>query len=106
MDQAIVLFLHRDIGRLPSSSSPLSILEGIIEHTLRRNKTIHSNRITALQFILSGKAEFRKRINRCGSLSEPALHRSVRYINADKCKGQCKNPYQVVSSPIDGGNRP
>ncbi len=106
MDQTIVLFPHKGIERLPSSSSPLSIIEGIIEHTLRRNKTIRSNRITALQFILSGKAEFRKRINRCGSLSEPALHRSVRYINANECKGNCKNPYQVVGSPIDGGNRP
>ena len=106
MDQLILLFPHKGIERLHSSSSPFSILEGIVTYTYRRNKTIHSNRTTALQFILSGITEIRKRINRLASTLEAYLHRRVRYINTNECKGNCKNPYQVVVSPMNGGNRP
>ena len=106
MDQAILLFPHKGMKPWFYSSSPLSILEGIVTHTSRRNKTIQQNRATALQFILSGIAEIRKRINRVAPGLEAYLHSRVRYINANECKDNCKNPYQVVVCPINGGIRP
>ena len=106
MDQSILLFLQRDVEVDTHPSLPYLSLNSIITNTYTRNKTIHSNRTTALQFILSGKAERRKRINRLGSILDPYLHRRVRYINANKSKGHCKNPYQVVVCPMYGGNRP
>ncbi len=106
MDQTILLFPHKDIWHLTSLSFPYLSIVSIIEHTYRRNKTIKSNRYTALQFILSGITELTKRINRLASIAEAYLHRSVRYINTNKCKGNCKKSYQVVVLPIDGGNRP
>ena len=106
MNQRIILFPHKGIRAWSSSSFPLFILESIMIHTYTRNKTIHQNKATALQFILSGIAEIRKRINRLARSSQAYLHRRVRYINANKCKGNCKNPYQVVVSPMNGGSRP
>ena len=106
MDQAILLFPHKGMRALTSTSYPSLSIEGTMVHTYRRNKTIHRNKATALQFILSGIAETRKRINRFARSSQAYLHRRVRYINANKCKGNCKNPYQVVVSPMNGGNRP
>lgn len=106
MDRLILLFPHKDKRAWTSLSFPYLSIKSIITYTYRRNKTIHSNRITALQFILSGITEIRKRINRVGPGLELHLHRRVRYINANKCKGNCKNPYQVVVSPMNGGSRP
>ena len=106
MDQLILLFLQRDVEVDTHLSLPYLSLNSIITNTYTRNKTIARNRMTALQFILSGKAERRKRINPLGSILDPYLHRRVRYINADKSKAQCKNPYQVVVCPMNGGNRP
>ena len=106
MDQGIVLFPHKDIEAWSSSSSPLSILEGIVTHTSRRNKTIHRNRATGIDFILSENAERTKRINRAAPGLEANLHRRVRYINANECKGKSKNPYQVLPNGMIGGNRP
>ncbi len=106
MDQLILLFLQRDIEVDTHLSLPYLYLSSIITNTYTRNKTIQRNRMTALQFILSEKAERRKRINRLGSILDPYLHRCVRYINTNKSKAQCKNPYQVVVCRIDGGNRP
>ena len=106
MDQPILLFLQRDMKAWIHLSLPYLSLNSIITNTYTRNKTIARNRMTALQFILSGKAERRKRINRLGSILVPYLHTSARYINANKSKAQCKNPYQVVLCPMNGGNRP
>ena len=106
MDQTILLFLHKGIKNLPSLSFPISILEGIIEHTLRRNKTIHRNRTTAPRFILSANPERTKRIDDLTLAGEPASHSRERYINAGECKGHFKNPYQVVLFPMNGGDRP
>jgi len=106
MNQLILLFLHKDIRAWTSLSLPYLSIKGIITYTYRRNKTIHRNRNTALQFILSGKAERRKRINLLALPNRTYNHRRVRYINANKCKGNCKNSYEVVALPIDGGNRP
>lgn len=106
MDQLIILFLHRDIEDQTSLSPILSILESIIEHPYRRNKTIHRNQATALQFILSGNTERTKRINRNAHDLELNIHCSVRYINTNECKGQSKNPYQVGVCPTYGGIRP
>lgn len=106
MDLTILLFLHRDIENLTSLSPTVSILEGIIEHTYRRNKTIDRNQATALQFILSGNAERTKRINRNAHDLELDSHCGVRYINVYDCKGLCKNAYQVVLCPTYGGIRP
>ena len=106
MDQGIVLFLHRDIRAWTPLSLPSLSIEGTMVHTYRRNKTITNKRATASQFILSGITELTKRINRLASLVEANLHSSVRYINTNDCKGNCKNSYQGVGSPMDGGNRP
>ena len=106
MDQTILLFPHKDIWRLTSLSLPYLSIVSIIEHTYRRNKTIKSNRYTALQFILSGIKELTKRINRLASIAEAYLHRSVRYMNTNDCKDNCKNAYQVVGLRMNGGNRP
>jgi len=106
MDQSILLFLQRDVEVDTHLSLPYLSLSSIITNTYTRNKTIARNRTTALQFILSGNTERRKRISRLGSISDPYLHTSVRYINANKSKGQSKNPYQVVVCPMNGGNRP
>ena len=106
MDQSILLFLQRDSKAWNDLSLPYLSINSIITNTYTRNKTIASKQTTALQFILSGNAERRKRINRSARSSQAYTHRRVRYINANKCKEQSKNPYQVVVSPIDGGNRP
>jgi hypothetical protein len=106
MDQRIVLFPHKGIKAWLYSFLPLSILEGIMVHTYRRNKIIHQKQATEPQFILSGITELTKRINRIASILEAYLHRRVRYINTHKCKGNCKNAYQVVGAPMNGGNRP
>lgn len=106
MDRLILLFLHKDIRAWTLLSFPYLSIVSIINYTLRRNKTIHSNRITALQFILSGKAERRKRINHPARSNRTYTHRRARYINANKSKGNCKNSYQGVVSPMNGGNRP
>ena len=106
MDHAILLFLHKDIENQTSLSFPYLSIKGIIEHTLRRNKTIHRNRMTAPRFILSANPERTKRIDDHTSTGEPASHSLGRYINAGECKGQFKNPYQVVLFPMNGGDRP
>jgi len=106
MDRVILLFLQRDIEVDTHLSLPYLSLNSIITNTYTRNKTIARNRMTALQFILSGKAERRKRINRLARSNRTSTHRRVRYINTNKSKAQCKNPYQVVVCPMNGGNRP
>lgn len=106
MDQLILLFLQRDIEVGIHLSLPYLSLSSIITNTYTRNKTIARNRMTALQFILSGIPERRKRINPLVGSERTSTHRRVRYINADKSKAQCKNPYQVVMCPMNGGNRP
>ena len=106
MDRLILLFPHKDKRAWTSLSSPYLSIKGIITYTYRRNKTIHQNKATALQFILSGITEIRKRINRSTRTAQAYLHSSVRYINTNECKDNCKNPYQVVVSPMNGGNRP
>ena len=106
MDQLILLFLQRDVEVDTHLSLPYLSLNSIITNTYTRNKTIARNRMTALQFILSGKAERRKRINRLVRSKRTSTHRRVRYINANESKGHCKNPYQVVVCPMYGGNRP
>ena len=106
MDRTILLFPHKDIWRLTSLSLPYLSIKGIITYTYTRNKIIRQNKATALQFILSGIAEIRKRINRLARSAQAYLYRRVRYINANKCKGNCKNSYQGVVSPMNGGNRP
>lgn len=106
MDQSILLFPHKDMRAWILLSLPYLSINSIITNTYTRNKTIHSNRTTALQFILSGFDEKRKRINPLCRSERTLTHRRARYINADKCKGNCKNPYQVVDSPMYGGNRP
>ena len=106
MDQLILLFLQRDVEVDTHLSLPSISIVSIITNTYRRNKTIARNHTTALQFILSGKAERRKRINRLARSAQAYTHSSVRYINANKSKGQSKNPYQVVVCPMNGGNRP
>jgi hypothetical protein len=106
MDQSILLFLQRDDEVGTHLSLPYLSIRSIITNTYTRNKTIARNRMTALQFILSGKAERRKRINRAARSKRTYTHRSVRYINTNESKAQCKNPYQVVVCPMNGGNRP
>lgn len=106
MDRRIVLFPHKDIKAWTSLSFPYLSIKGIMVHTYRRNKINTNNQATALQFILSGITELTKRINQLASILEAYLHRRVRYINANKCKGKCKNPYEVVGAPMNGGNRP
>jgi len=106
MDQLILLFLQRDVKVWTHLSLPYLSINSITTNTYTRNKTISRNRATALQFILSGNTERRKRINQLVRSTRTYSHSSVRYINANKCKGNCKNPYQVVVSPMNGGNRP
>ena len=106
MDQGIILFPHKDIENQTSLSLLYLSVTGIIEHTLRRNKTIHRNRMTAPRFILSEKAETTERIILTGSEDEAVPHSRERYIKPNDCKGQSKNPYEVVLFPMNGGDRP
>ena len=106
MDRLILLFLQRDIEVDTHLSLPSISIVSIITNTYRRNKTIQRNRMTALQFILSEKAERRKRINLLPRSKRTYLHRCVRYINTNESKGNCKNAYQGVVVPMNGGNRP
>ena len=106
MFREILLFLHKDIRMVLPLSFPSISIKGIIEYTYRRNKTIQYNRFTAKRFIFFVTTEITKRIKLVLSILTMIPICSVRYINGDYYKEYCKNTYQVVSSPTDGGNRP
>ena len=106
MAVSILSFLHRDIEAWSSLSLPYLSVTVTTTHTSRRNKTIQQNRNLALQFILSANAEKTKRITGLFSTGEPSLNRRGRYIKPNDCKGQFKNPYQVVIIRRNGGDRP
>ena len=93
MNHRIILFVHKIIQTWPSTSFPYLSIEGIVEHTLRRNKTIRSNRRAAIQFIFSGTTETTKRINRLARSSQAYLDEQVRYINGAYYKVDYKNTY-------------
>jgi|14BtaG_2_1085337.scaffolds.fasta_scaffold07327_3 hypothetical protein len=106
MNVSILSFLQRDIEVWFSLSFPYLSVTVTTTHTSRRNKTIQLNRSSAPQFILSANAEKTKRISGFFSTSEPALNTRGRYIKPNDCKGQFKNPYQVVLIRRNGGDRP
>ena len=106
MNVSILSFLQRDIEPWLSLSFPYLSVTVTTTHTLRRNKTIQQNRSSAPQFILSANAEKTKRIEDMFSTNQPISNRRGRYIKPNDCKGHCKNPYEVVAFPMNGGCRP